>query len=453
MAVKMDPLDGSSAKKSESRFDNVSDEDTFGISDGLLESDKEDGDESDSASIAPATSRQRAQALKAWHHPKFWESIRKAYPDANPQQVPQCLLEGMLDKLIFPMSYGVFVRILRRVLLVASFPLLPRYYAFRVGAGAEFDGCLSSALRNFMSHSTDVYDNNYMTENVREDIVRCRFGAFAGANDPLFDLLYDLTMHHLYVLVVIEARKTYFAEAAKLRSRGLPTTHLRSSTPPPCSDHATLDINGLVALFTGHSISDIGKPAKERVFDEGAEQRSEKAMAWLLSYTAKAWTLLSAAGSPAPEMIEEKPSTRPTCFICMSDFDQRGNLARHVKKQHLSALRAPFECPECARPGHPPHTIPSPHEWSNHTETVHGKMHAPHLTSELSSDCTGAQESATVHRCFVCHDGLPASRAGAIKHYGRHTTLLSSEQLSVRSAHLSRLRVRRPTQDTRYSST
>lgn len=422
----------------------------------------------------------------------------------------------MLDKPIFPMSYGVFIRILRRLLLVAGFPLLPRCYAFRVGAGAEFDGCLSSALRNFiMSHSSDVYENNYMSEQVREDIVRCRFGAFAGTNDPLFDLLRDLTTRNdpgapinptpeqklaledrqdvtelrnkfsalqicgsktdilrakarledlrqrLYDLVVAESRKTYFAEAAKLRSRGLSTSHLRSSAPPPCSHHAALGIDCLVALFTGHTISDIGKPAKEFVFDDGAEERSEKALSWLLCYMVKAWTLLDAPGSPFPasnqqmmEMAEEKPLERSTCFICMSDFGQRGNLTRHVKKDHLQILSAPFECPECARLGLPPHTTRSPHEWSDHTETVHGKMHASRLTAKLSSDSTAAQESAVVHRCFVCQDGLPASRACAIKHYGRHTTLPSTEQLfPVWSARLSRLRVRRATRDTRCSAT
>ena len=68
----------------------------------------------------------------------------------------------MLDKPILPMPYSLFIRILRRVLLVAGFPFLPRCYAFRVGAGAQLDGCLSTALWNFvMSHSTDVYKNDY----------------------------------------------------------------------------------------------------------------------------------------------------------------------------------------------------------------------------------------------------------------------------------------------------
>ena len=223
--------------------------------------------------------------------------------------------ESILEKPIFPMSYAVFARILCRVLLRCWIPFLPRCYAFRVGAGAEFDGCLTSALRNFiMSHSTDVYENNYMSERVREDLIKCRFGAFAGTNDPLFDLLRDLTMQndpstpidptteqmlslksrrdvtgrrekfealqkseskedisraralleslrqHLYALVVADRWERYFTEAAKLRSRGLSTSHLRSSELPPYSDHAAFDFIGFVELFTGYAISVYGKP-------------------------------------------------------------------------------------------------------------------------------------------------------------------------------------------------
>ncbi|KAG9023096.1 hypothetical protein FRB95_013563, partial [Tulasnella sp. JGI-2019a] len=359
--------------------------------------------------------------------------------------VPLKWKESMLEKPIFPMSYTVFARILRCVLLVAGFPFLLHYYTFRVGAGAEFDGCLTSALRNFvMSHSTDVYENNYMSKRIREDLIKCCFGAFGGTNDPFFDVLRDLTMQNdpgapinptteqklslesqrdvteqrekfealqksgskadisrarvlleslrqrLYVLMVADSRERYFIEAAKLRSRGLSTSHLRSSEPPPCSDHAALDINGLVELFTGHVISGNGKPSKEFIFDNHAEERSEKAMTWLLCYMAKAWTQLGAPGLPTnsgdQDLSEQKSPGKPTCFICNSEFDRWGNLTWHVKKEHLSILRTLFQCPECARLGLPFHTTRSLQEWSNHTENVHGKMQAPYLPNKLSSD-------------------------------------------------------------------
>ena len=407
--------------------------------------------------------------------------------------VPLKWKKGILDKPIFPMSYSLFIRILRRVILVAGFPFLPRCYAFRVGAGAQLDGCLTTALRNFiMSHSTDVCENNYMSEHVREDLIKCRFGAFAGTNDPLFDLLWDISMQNdpgapidptpqqkldlesrrdvtelkgrlealqksgpktdisrvkallenlrqrLYTLVVADSRERYFTEAAKLRSRGLSTIHLRSSEPPPYSDHTTLNIKGLVELFVGHTISDDGKPSQEFIFDSHAEERSEKAMAWLLSYMAKAWTLLAATGSLVcsgdQELLEQKSTDqkspgKPTCFVCKADFDRRRNLTRHVKAQHLQILSTPFQCPECARLGLPPYTSSSPQDWSSHTEKVHGKRHAPYLTNDLSSDCIASQDYAVPHDCFVCTDSVPASRAGAITHYSRHTAVLSSKKL------------------------
>ena len=141
-----------------------------------------------------------------------------------------------------------------------------------------------------------------MSEHVREDLIKCRFGAFAGSNDPgapinptpqqklALESRQDVTelrerlealqnsgpkadmsrvkallenlRQRLYALVVADSREKYFTEAAKLRSRGLSTIHLRSSEPPPCFDHTALDINGLVELFAGHTISDNGKPSQ-----------------------------------------------------------------------------------------------------------------------------------------------------------------------------------------------
>ncbi|KAL8936817.1 MAG: hypothetical protein Q9211_004005 [Gyalolechia sp. 1 TL-2023] len=87
--VKLDLLDGSDdGSEQKSRFDNVSEEDTFDIFDRLLESNSEDGDEADSPSIALTTSRQRDRALKAWHHPSNIPFIiMRVVPNANPEQV------------------------------------------------------------------------------------------------------------------------------------------------------------------------------------------------------------------------------------------------------------------------------------------------------------------------------------------------------------------------------
>lgn len=105
--------------------------------------------------------------------------------------------DDMLDQEIFPMSYTSFSRTLRRVLLVAGFQTLARVYAFRVGALVEYDGSLTQALRNFVAgHTTEIFENNYQTQRVREDLTRKRFGACAGgaANEPLFKVLRDLSL-------------------------------------------------------------------------------------------------------------------------------------------------------------------------------------------------------------------------------------------------------------------
>ena len=37
----------------------------------------------------------------------------------------------------------------------------------------------------------------------------------------------------------------------------------------------------------------------------------------------------------------------------------------------------PFQCPQCRHDGHPPHTISSVTEWSNHVELTHGILYTP----------------------------------------------------------------------------
>ena len=85
--------------------------------------------------------------------------------------IPLAWKKEMEDEKIFPMCSSTLVRIFRRCLHVMGCRLLPRVYAFRVGAGADLDGrwaasllmidvsfvltmlsvgCLTPALRNFV---------------------------------------------------------------------------------------------------------------------------------------------------------------------------------------------------------------------------------------------------------------------------------------------------------------
>ncbi len=71
-----------------------------------------------------------------------YKSVEELLHRPNLEDVDYVPLEwndNMADEDIFPMSYTTFSRILHQVLLVARFSLLTRVYAFRVGAGIEFD--------------------------------------------------------------------------------------------------------------------------------------------------------------------------------------------------------------------------------------------------------------------------------------------------------------------------
>lgn len=65
-------------------------------------------------------------------------------------------------------------------------------------------------MRNFVaSHTTDIFENNYQTERVREDLTSKRFRAYAGgtANEPLFKVYRDLSMQN-EPLAPIEPRQS-----------------------------------------------------------------------------------------------------------------------------------------------------------------------------------------------------------------------------------------------------
>ena len=121
-----------------------------------------------------------------------YQSVDELLHKPNLEHVDYVPLEwhdDMLDQEVFPMSYTSFSRTLSRVLLVAGFQTLARVYAFRVGALVEYDGSLTQAVRNFVaSHTTDIFENNYQTERVREDLTSKRFGAYVGgtANEPFY---------------------------------------------------------------------------------------------------------------------------------------------------------------------------------------------------------------------------------------------------------------------------
>ena len=136
------------------------------------------------------------------------------------------------------------------------------------------------------------------------------------------------------------------------------------------------------------------------MFDNEAEGRSESAMVWLARYASKAWCLLtlvlpsSTASTPAPgDAITQDKSEAMTlgqwiCLLCeKKTFSVRSSLTRHFKVKHIDGgtLNHPFQCPQCRRDGHPPHTISSVTEWSNHVELTHGILYTPVVKPDRKS--------------------------------------------------------------------
>ncbi|KAI0337092.1 hypothetical protein BDW22DRAFT_1384197 [Trametopsis cervina] len=394
-----------------------------------------------------------------------YTSIDDIFQRPNLEHVNYVHLEwrgDFLDQEIFPMSYSSFTRTLHHVLLVAGFSTVARVYAFRLGALIEYDGSLTQAVRNFVaSHTTMVFENNYQTEHVRADLASKRFGAYAGgeSSEPLFNVMRDLSKQNdpgapleptpeqkssiksrrditkrrtaykaaklngdppdvvkakkasldqrqraLYDLLLMDAREKYFAEANKLRAEGKSTDALRerSRSARRHCDHAVLDVGGLMTLWTGEAGFGRTSTSEELVFDDKAEDRSGKAMTWLLHYAAQDWTPLTLsttlpAKSSTPAKKNSKAGRRSkattndkldrwTCLLCDdTSYSARKSLTRHNTDHHIrhGTFDQPFPCPQCTHDGIPlPPTICSAFGWADHVETAHGKRYAPIVTEE-----------------------------------------------------------------------
>ncbi|KAI0402513.1 hypothetical protein F4802DRAFT_599947 [Xylaria palmicola] len=230
-------------------------------------------------------------------------------------------------------------------------------------AGADLDGCLTAALRNFiLSHSTDVYENNYTTRRFRQDLAKLRFGVSAGLNELPFDMLRDLTIYtdsgapidltkdqlqyiesrqdikkltaaldaaKLHELLLIDSRTKYFAEANELRANGKSTAHIRRPTPAGSREHDELDMEAAVRSWT-----------EDLTPDMLIEGRWEKTMDWLVHYMDISWRKLSKARSSLAsnrkhDAVPKIPLESPTCFLCLKTFKALSSLTRHCTTAHL----------------------------------------------------------------------------------------------------------------------
>ncbi|TAQ87952.1 hypothetical protein B7494_g3716 [Chlorociboria aeruginascens] len=164
------------------------------------------------------------------------------------------------------------------------------------------------------------------------------------------------------------------------RALGLSTSHLRSSLSPKHQDHALLEVGGLMLLWTCQSgFGNLQVGSEEFVFDYHAEERSQRAMEWLLLYMVGAWTLLV---HPVPDSTEDEvpkptPREKSTCFLYRKDFAQRSSLTRYCKVKYASSLLR-FSANQSG---------------ATMSRQAHGKIHASMLTTAARVKSRGRKQA------------------------------------------------------------
>jgi hypothetical protein len=101
-----------------------------------------------------------------------------------------------------------------------------------------------------------------------------------------------------------------------------------------------------------------------------------------------------------------KKREKSRCLLGCGTYCHRPALTKHYKDIHVrkGTLESPFWCPECRRLGMKDTWIDGgPPAWSNHVETMHGKIHAPNLPTipPSPSDLT---------KCLICESVLTIGR-------------------------------------------
>lgn len=220
----------------------------------------------------------------------------------------------------------------------------------------------------------------------------------------------------LYQLLLMEAREKYFVQANNIRAQGHSTSHLQTLSTDGRRAHDSLDIAGLMELWTGQAgFGNRMASSEALVFDEQAEKSSAKAMQWLLHYSNRAWALLSGVKVALDKNNVEKQAKKiaapkkSVCLLCGKTYEQRSSLTRHNNKHHIRAgsFNHPLPCPECQRQGNlNPELISGAYAWSKPVERVHDKRHAPRVRDSNQPTCE-ARSAAGTKRKRVAAPSIP----------------------------------------------
>ncbi|KAI3328240.1 hypothetical protein F4824DRAFT_506790 [Ustulina deusta] len=292
------------------------------------------------------------------------------------------------------MSYKTLNDLWHRVLLVSGFREEARLYSLRVGAGANLDGVLSDALRNYiLSHTTHVFESSYQSFRVRADLTQLAFKANAGDHSQLFTRLCDVSLGrdpNAPVNISPEEELQFENRKGIIKLRNA----IKTTTDTKERAGLRTKLKGLLKTLSqlrlelnrteyfkqvdylraqGHSTNGIyipnGKktplqPAIERIsllfhfyVEEQAAaymRRSRRYMSFLLAYLTN--TPLSV--SDELETKEEKNAYSDSnlfsqdsparCLLCRKPFANRSALTWHSNALHTdeATFSRPFSCPE-----------------------------------------------------------------------------------------------------------
>ncbi|TGJ78353.1 hypothetical protein E0Z10_g10409 [Xylaria hypoxylon] len=322
----------------------------------------------------------------------------------------------MLEQKIFPMSYKTLNDLWHRVLLVSGAREDARLYSLRVGTGANLDGVLSDALRNYvLSHTTHVFESSYQSFRVRADLMQLAFKADAGDHSQLFARLCDVSLGRdtNAPANISPEEELQFGERKDIT---VLRNAIKKTTDPKEQARLRTNLNNLVKTLSqlklqdnrakyfeqvdylraqGHATDKICAPNEKktplpraiaRIFrslhafveEQAADhtRRSRYYMSFLLAY-------LTNAPPTVSDELESKQEKKAwadlspvsqdglsRCLLCKKLYAGRSALTRHYKALHTddTTFSRPFSCPECQLIGLEETLIGSARQWSNHVE-------------------------------------------------------------------------------------
>jgi hypothetical protein len=220
----------------------------------------------------------------------------------------------------------------------------------------------------------------------------------------------DNLIKTLSCLRVQEKRATYFNRVDSLRAQGLSSVNSAKECTPESTTSVKLGnvTAAAVARFMQSCTNDVDESFP-------VEQRSKAYMELLGDYLAHRPQLIARSVSKSSRSALEdkaenkdeadsgnddgsrKRSKPSRCLLGCGRFRSRSELTKHYLRAHIKngTFDQPVSCQECHNEGMDVVIKGGPSAWSNHVETVHGKIHTPNLPSCV---CPNKESSL----CLLC---------------------------------------------------